>query len=134
MLALDSRSSDMVLELSRVTLMHGHEFYYALAAAYSQIHLSSQNCIYLIICLVPQFVKKNQMEKQDLAKVFGQLWASKSVTNYGQWCYKVVECLHVLGTCLDDASFSGFQQGLGDHSDVLGLLFHCDVAVRTPLF
>lgn len=42
MLPLDSVGSDMVLELSRVTLMHGHELYYALAAAYSQIHLSSQ--------------------------------------------------------------------------------------------
>lgn len=57
-LALHSVGSDMVLELSRLTLMHGHELYYAFAAACYQIHLSSQNFIYLIICLVPQFVKK----------------------------------------------------------------------------
>lgn len=57
-LAPDSVGSDMVLELSRLTLMHGCELYYDLAAAYSQIHLSSQNFIYLIICLLPRFVKK----------------------------------------------------------------------------
>lgn len=62
-LALHSVGSDMVLELSRLTLMHGHELYYAFAAAYYQIHLSSQNFIYLIICLVPQFVKKIQIGK-----------------------------------------------------------------------
>lgn len=62
MLALDSVGSDMVLELSRVTLMHGHEFYYALAAAYSQIHLSSPNSF--IICLVPQFVKKSSKKNR----------------------------------------------------------------------
>lgn len=68
--ALDSVGSDMVLELSRVTLMHGRELYYALAAARSQIHLSSQNCIYLIICLVPQFVSKSNRKIE-----FGQgIW------------------------------------------------------------
>lgn len=42
-----SVGSDMVLEHSRVTLMHGHELYYALAAAYTQIHLCSLCFIYL---------------------------------------------------------------------------------------
>lgn len=40
-LAPGSVGSGWLLEQSPVTLMHGHELYYALAAAYSQIHLSS---------------------------------------------------------------------------------------------
>lgn len=47
--APDSVGSDMVLEHSQVTLMHGHELYYTPAAAYTQIHLSSQNLIYLFV-------------------------------------------------------------------------------------
>lgn len=39
--------SDMVPEHSLVTLMHGHELYYTLAAAYSKIHLCSLCFIYL---------------------------------------------------------------------------------------
>lgn len=62
-LAADSVGSDMVLELPRLTLMHGREFYYAPAAAYSQIHLSSQNFIYFIIRLLPPFVKKIKKKK-----------------------------------------------------------------------
>lgn len=48
-LAPGSVGSGWVLEQSPVTLMHGHELYYALAAAYSQIHLSS-HWGYLFIC------------------------------------------------------------------------------------
>lgn len=44
--------SDMVLEHSQVTLMHGHELYYTSGAAYSQIHLSSQNFIYLFVSAI----------------------------------------------------------------------------------
>lgn len=49
MSAPDSVGSDMVLEHSQVTLMHGHELYYTSAAAYSQIHLRSQDFIYLFV-------------------------------------------------------------------------------------
>lgn len=49
MSAPDSVGSDMVLEHSQVTLMHGHELYYTSAAAFSQIHLSSQNFTYLFV-------------------------------------------------------------------------------------
>lgn len=52
MLAPDSVGSDMVLEHSQVTLMHGHELYYTSGAAYSQIHLSSQNLIYLFVSAI----------------------------------------------------------------------------------
>lgn len=61
-LALHSVGSDMVLERSRRTLMHGRELDYVLAAAYSQIHLSSPNS--LIICLVPQLVKKSNKKSR----------------------------------------------------------------------
>lgn len=71
MLALDSVGSDMVLELSGLTLMHGHELYYALAAACSQIHLSSQNFIYLIICLLPQSVKKSNGKNRIWPRYLG---------------------------------------------------------------
>lgn len=60
--APDSVGSDMVLEHSKVTLMHGHELYYTSAAAYSQIHLSSQNFIYL-------FVYFHNLSKQSPCKV-----------------------------------------------------------------
>lgn len=53
-LAPGSLGSDWVLEQSPVTLMHGHELYYALAAAYSQIHLSSHCFIYLFVSTICQ--------------------------------------------------------------------------------
>lgn len=54
MLAPGSVSSGWALEQSPVTLMHGHELYYALAAAYSQIHLSSHCIIYLFFPTICQ--------------------------------------------------------------------------------
>lgn len=58
-LARGSVGSGWVLERSPVTLMHGHELYYALAAAYSQIHLCSRWVIYLFVC--PPFFKSVPM-------------------------------------------------------------------------
>lgn len=52
--------------VSSITLMHGHELYYALAAAYSQIHLSSHWVIYLFvstICQKSSHVKEKKREK-----------------------------------------------------------------------
>lgn len=73
MLALGSVGSGWVLEQSSVTLMHGHELYYALAAAYSQIHLSNLWVIYVsvsTICLKISHGKKekaiSQRNKTDL--------------------------------------------------------------------
>lgn len=63
MLAPGSVGSGWVLEQSPVTLMHGHELYYALAAAYSQIHLSSHSVTYLFvstICQKSSHVKKKK--------------------------------------------------------------------------
>lgn len=51
MLAPGSVGSGWALEQSPVTLMHGHELYYALAAAY-QIHLSSHLIIYLFVSTI----------------------------------------------------------------------------------
>lgn len=48
--ALGSLGSSWTLEQSVVTLMHGHELYYVLAAACSQIHLGSHWVIYLFVC------------------------------------------------------------------------------------
>lgn len=67
MLALGSVGSGWVLEQSPVTLMHGHELYYALAAAYSQIHLSSHWVIYLFVSTICQRIpmqeKKNYLTR-----------------------------------------------------------------------
>lgn len=53
-LAPGSVGSGGVLEQSPVTVMHGHELYYALAAAYSQIHFSSHWVIYLFVSTICQ--------------------------------------------------------------------------------
>lgn len=45
-LAPGAAGSGWVLKQFPVTLMHGHELYYALAAAYYQIHLNSHWVIY----------------------------------------------------------------------------------------
>lgn len=53
--------------VSSITLMHGHELYYALAAAYSQIHLSSHWVIYLFvstICQKSSHVKEKEKKQQ----------------------------------------------------------------------
>lgn len=68
-LAPGSVGSGWVLEQSPVTLMHGHELYYALAAAYSQIHLSSHWVIYLFVSTICQksshvkWKKKNNLTR-----------------------------------------------------------------------
>lgn len=70
-LAPGSVGSGWVLEQSPVTLMHGHELYYALAAAYSQIHLSS-HWGYLFICfhnLSKEFPCKIKIKKQQPNKI-----------------------------------------------------------------
>lgn len=67
-LALDSVGSGWVLEQSSATLMHGHELYYALAAAYSQIHLSNLWVIYVFVstlCLKISHGKTKGTKKQN---------------------------------------------------------------------
>lgn len=58
--APDSVGSDMVLEHSQVTLMHGHELYYTPGSCLLP-DSSQQSELYLFICLFPQFVNPESM-------------------------------------------------------------------------
>lgn len=89
-LAPGSVGSGWVLEQSPVTLMHGHELYYALAAAYSQIHLSS-HWGYLFICFhnlseaIPCKIKKN--------KNLTSLKNETDLEYFNEWVFVLVKAL-----------------------------------------